>query len=150
MTKKIFTNRRAARFFVVQALYQMEHLDQPLQLLLDEFRSLHLHDKSHAFARDTNGALFEYIVQGVHQHGNDLDEKIQEVLSVEWPLERLDAVVRAVLRASAFELLFDVETPLPVIISEYLEVSKIFLAQGEVTFIHVVIDKLGSLLRSSD
>lgn len=138
-----FTKRRAARFFTVQALYQMDHSDQPLQFVIDEFHRVHLNDSDHELATDSDAPLFEQLTHGVQENGEDIDAQIQEMLIDGWTLQRLDAVVRAILRASTYEILFMKETPLAVIINEYLEIAKSFFAQGEVQFIHVALDKIG-------
>ncbi len=145
MTK--FTKRRAARFFAVQALYQREHSDQPLHVILNEFLRVHLNDPEHALASDSDEALFEVLVQGVQDYQEAIDEKIGEMLQEGWTLDRLDAVIRAILRASTYEIMYMLETPLAVIINEYLEIAKTFFAQGEVNFAHVAMDKIGALVR---
>ncbi|MBX9977503.1 MAG: transcription antitermination factor NusB [Alphaproteobacteria bacterium] len=144
---KKFTKRRAARFFAVQALYQREHSDQPLRFIMNEFARDHLNNPEHDLATDSDEALFEMLVQGVQDHQEVIDAQIKEMLQEGWALERLDAVIRAILRASTYEVMFMLETPLAVIINEYLEISKTFFAQGEVNFVHVAMDKIGILVR---
>ncbi len=149
MTKKKFTKRRAARFFITQALYQIEHSDQPLPLLIGQFVRTHFENSDHELAGDADEDLFRRILEGVTHHQSEIDQTIGRILLDGWTVDRLDAVVRALLRASTFESMYDLETPLPVIINEYVEIAKVFVAQGEVTFIHVAMDKIGHLVREA-
>lgn len=138
-----FTGRRAARFFAVQALYQSEHTDQPLTIMLDHFIKDHLHDPKHSTAVKTDEVLFNTLVHGVIENKDTLDQAVESVLAEGWTLQRLDEVVLSVLRLGAFECLYALETPLPVIVNEYIEVAKAFFSANEVNFIHVAMDNLG-------
>lgn len=144
-----FTGRRAARFFAVQALYQSEHIDQSLTLMLDHFIKDHLHDTQHSTAIKPDEALFNTLVHGVAEHKESIDQAVESVLAESWTLQRLDEVVLAVLRLGAFECLYARETPLPVIVNEYIEVAKSFFSPGEVNFIHVAMDNLGKKRQAS-
>jgi len=140
-----FIKRRAARFFAVQAVYQLEYTDQPLKLVLDDFFRSHLNDPEHATAVDTDGELFESIVRGTQERLSDIDEKVEQVLAEGWTMDRMDAVVRAILRCAVFEFFYTLEVPSPVIMNEYIEVAKSFFADGEVSFINVALDRLGKM-----
>ena len=140
-----FIKRRAARFFAVQAIYQLEYTDQPLKMVLDDFFRTHLNDPDHDTASHTDGDLFEGIVRGSQEHLAALDERIEGVLAEGWTLDRMDAVVRAILRAAAFEFFHSFDAPSPVIINEYIEVAKSFFAGGEVKFINVALDQMAKM-----
>ena len=144
---KKFTKRRAARFFAVQALYQTEHSDQPLSFLIDEFTQFHISNDPEDLASNQDTLLFTQLVEGVMEHRADIDEYIESILTKDWTLNRLDSVVRATLRSSTYEIKWMPETPLAVIINEYLEIAKAFFAHNEVTFIHVALDKIGKSVR---
>lgn len=146
---KKFTKRRAARFFAVQALYQTEHSDQPLSFLLDEFTQFHItSEQQQNVASHQDTSLFMQLVEGVMEHQDSIDSLIQSILTHDWSIARLDAVVRAILRASAYEITRMHDTPLPVIINEYLEIAKAFFTHNEVNFIHAALDKMGQSVRS--
>lgn len=142
-TSSKFTGRRAARFFAVQALYQSEHTDQPLSLMMGQFVRDHLHDVDHSTAIKSDEDLFEALVRGVQQHKDDIDPVVESVLAEGWTIKRLDEVVLAILRLGAYECLYALETPIPVIVNEYIEVAKAFFNVGEVNFVHVAMDNLG-------
>src|SRR5438445_7688442 len=99
-------NRRgAARLAAVQALYQMDIAGTGLNEILAEF-------ESHWLGREVEGAqylpaeaaFFRDIVRGVVAEQRQLDPMIDVVLVGGWPLKRVEALLRAVLRAGAYEL----------------------------------------------
>ena len=99
-------NRRgAARLAAVQALYQMDIAGKGLNDILAEF-------ESHWLGREVEGeqylpaeaAFFRDIVGGFTAEQRRLDPLIDQTLASGWPLKRVEAIVRAVLRAGAFEL----------------------------------------------
>src|SRR5262245_9380707 len=97
--------RGAARLAAVQALYQMDIAGTGLNEILAEF-------ESHWLGREVEGAqylpaeaaYFRAIVEGVVREQLKLDPLIDQALSAGWPLKRIDTVLRAVLRAGAYEL----------------------------------------------
>lgn len=145
MKKKIsrFTGRRSARFFAVQALYQSEHSDHPLPKMLAQFVHQHFRDVDHPTAIHGDEGLFHTLIEGTLTHKDAIDACIASILSEGWALKRLDEVVLAVLRLAAFEALYALDTPVPVIVNEYIEVAKAFFSATEVNFIHVAVDLLG-------
>ncbi len=99
-------NRRgAARLAAVQALYQMEIGGAGLNDIFAEF-------ESHWLGNEVEGekylpaeaAFFRDVVSGVVRDQGKLDPLIDEALSKGWPLKRIDAILRAVLRAGSYEL----------------------------------------------
>lgn len=89
-----------------------------------------------------------YLISGVNNHKEDIDKLIKERLDVKWKFERLDDVLVAVLRSSVFEVLHDLETPLTVIINEYVDITKNFFSSKEVGFVNGILDKIGHSARS--
>ena len=60
-----------------------------------------------------------------------LDPAIDKVLDKDWPLHRLDATVRAIIRCAAFELFFKDNVPAKVAINEYVNVATAFFEDGD-------------------
>jgi N utilization substance protein B len=143
------SRRSAARLAAVQALYQIELAGAPIEAVIGEFS----HD---GLRRDAEGsdepadkfdaALFADLVRGTAKRQAELDTAIKEVLTPDWPLERLESVLRAILRAGTYELIARRDVPVPVVISEYLEIGHAFFAGKEPGLINGVLDKLARTL----
>jgi transcription antitermination protein NusB len=100
--------------------------------------------------RDADRAFFREIVSGVVREQRQLDPTIATALAPGWPLARLDATLRAVLRAGTFELDTRSDVPARVVISEYVDVAKAFF-EGEVpAMVNAVLDTLAKRLRAAE
>ena len=93
-----------------------------------------------------DAALFADIVRGAMKRQSELDAAISAALTPDWPIERLEAVLRAILRAGAYELTARPDVPVPVVISEYLDIGHAFFAGKEPGLINGVLDKLARTL----
>ena len=141
--------RSAARLAAVQALYQMELTGVDAEEAVGEF-------VEHRFGRDpetgTAGALdaefFAGIVRGVPQHQEEIDAGITKCLSADWRLSRIDSILRAILRAAAFELIACRDVPAKVVIDEYVDVSHAFFSGDEPSFVNAALDKLARRTRA--
>jgi N utilization substance protein B len=144
--------RSVARLAAVQALYQLE-LNRGVdpEAVVREFAR-------HRFGREIDGdhygeadpELFSDIVRGVAADQERLDATIASFLTEEWPLSRLDSVLRAILRAGAYELAHRGDVPPRVSISEYTAVAHAFFVGKEPGLANGVLDRLGRSLRAAE
>src|SRR5262245_44576626 len=145
-------NRRgAARLAAVQALYQMDIAGTGLNDILAEF-------EGHWIGREVEGAqylpaeaaFFRDIVSGVLREQRRLDPLIDEVLARSWPLKRIEAILRAVLRAGGYELGYRSDIPARVVVSEYVDVANAFVDQDETGMVNAVLDQLARQFRTGE
>jgi transcription antitermination protein NusB len=145
-------NRRgAARLAAVQALYQMEIAGKGLNDILAEF-------ESHWLGREVEGeqylpaeaAFFRDIVSGFVAEQRRLDPLIDQALAAGWPLKRIEAIVRAVLRAGSYELDKRPDIPARVVVSEYVGVANAFVDRDETGMVNAVLDALARKFRAGE
>jgi N utilization substance protein B len=145
-------NRRgAARLAAVQALYQMDIASAGLNDIFAEF-------ESHWLGNEVEGdkylpaeaAFFRDVVSGVVREQTRLDPLIDDALSRGWPLKRIDAILRAVLRAGAYELEHRRDVPSRVVISEYVDVAHAFVDGEETGMVNAVLDQIGRQFRPEE
>jgi len=139
--------RSLARLAAVQALYQIDLTEVPVDTVLAEFRNRGDDEESFGEADDE---LFEDLVRGATARRAEIDELISSVLTPDWPLARLEVVLRAVLRGGAYELVARLEVPARVIINEYMELAHAFFSGKEPGMVNGVLDKLAHRLRASE
>jgi N utilization substance protein B len=72
------------------------------------------------------------------------------VLPPEWPLDRLEVLLRAIMRAGAYELLARGGVPARVIINEYVDLAHAFFAGAEPRMVNGVLDRLARSLRPGE
>jgi N utilization substance protein B len=140
--------RSAARLAAVQALYQMEIAGKGLNETVAEF-------ESHWIGREIEGArlrqaeieFFHAILEGVLSGQRAVDRLVNETLASGWPLARIDAVMRAILRAGTYELRARGEIPARVVIKEYVDVAGAFFGGEEAGMVNAVLDALARKCR---
>lgn len=145
-------NRRgAARLAAVQALYQMDIAGAGINDIFAEFES---HWLGSEVEGDTylpaEAAFFRDVVSGVVRDQKKLDPLIDEALSKGWPLKRIEAILRAVLRAGAYELQHRKDVPGRVVVSEYVDVANAFVDREETGMVNAVLDQIGRQFRGDE
>lgn len=90
---------------------------------------------------------FRSIVSGVVRDQTKIDPLVRSALLEDWPLSRLDATVRAILRAGAFEILERKDVPVAVIVTEYVEIARAFFEHDEPKLVNAVLDRIAKQVR---
>ena len=143
--------RSRARLGAVQALYQMELAETDLSDILAEFGAGSVAQGiGEGDTAPDDFDFFKAVLTGVIQEQRAIDPRIDACLATGWRLERLDSILRAILRAATFELSNRHDVPVRVVISEYLEVAHAFFEGDEPKFINGVLDRLARDLRESE
>ena len=127
------SERRKARHFAVQAIYQWQMTQDNVADIEEQFK----------LDQDMKGVdlgYFRDLLFGVAVHCNELDKVFSPFLSR--PLEEVDMVDKAILRLATFELLFRQDVPYRVVINEGIELAKAFAAEDSHKFVNGVLDKL--------
>jgi N utilization substance protein B len=145
--------KRLARLAAVQALYQMTLIPRPAEQVVAEFRShpqaLLQETGEDGASPEVDHALFGTIVGGVTEHAADLDGMIAGALSSGNSPDRLEILLRAILRAGAYELHHQSAIPAGVIINDYVDVTHAFFGAKEPGLVNGVLDKLAKGLRAA-
>jgi N utilization substance protein B len=143
--------RGAARLAAVQALYQMDLAGTGLNEIYAEFESHWLGGEVEgAQYRPAETAFFRDIVAGVVREQGNLDPQIDAALSRGWPLKRIETVLRAVLRAGAYELACRRDVPARVVMAEYVDVAAAFVEADETGMVNAVLDQLAHQYRADE
>ena len=142
--------RSRSRLAAVQALYQMALTNASAESVVHEFVRHRLGPQNEPEHGAADATLFAELVQGVEAAGGELDDMIAAVLSDNHDVERLETVLKVVLRAGAFELSHRLDVPAPVAIKEYVDVAEAFYDKRETKFVNAVLDRLARALRPEE
>jgi transcription antitermination protein NusB len=128
-------NRRKAREYALQALFQREFGGSQSELLPVEKLSGNDSEKSETeeFANE--------LVRGTISHLEEIDG-VLKAAAEHWELERMAAVDRNILRFAVYELLYRSDIPSAVTINEALEIAKKYSSLESVPFINGLLDKI--------
>ncbi len=147
--------RRAGRLGAVQALYQIEIASQPPEVVLGQFIA-HRHGPEVEVAEDetqhaeADMKLLQELVLGCCRRQSEIDGLIADALDEAWPFDRIEAVMRAILRVAAYELLARPVVPARVIIAEYVDLAFAYYDDKEPGMVNAVLDRLARVLRSEE
>lgn len=146
-------SRSASRLAVVQALYQMEMSGQDSESAIAEFIE-------HRIGQEIEGSeyaeadhkYFANIMRGVVERQTEIDRALAKATGKAWQYDRVDTIMRATLRAGAYELLANETVPLRVILDEYLKVTGAFYPANsdEVSFVSGVLHEIARQFRSGE
>lgn len=135
--------RSASRLYAVQALFQMEHSAQTVEVVRREFLD-HRFGVTYEGAEMVDGDidLFRQILEDAVNWQARIDQMTDRALVAKWPIARIDPVLRALFRAAGAELV-QATTPPKVVITEYVAVADAFFSDGkEPKFVNAVLDHM--------
>ena len=146
----------AARLAAVQGVYQMKSTGQSADSLIGEYKAYRLGQPVEGQNMVLpDGVLFEKIIDGVTKRGADLRGIIEASLSEQNDAKDketatyVEPLLDSILLCGAYELLACPETDVPVIISDYLEVTHAFYEGGESRLVNGVLDNISKTVRTS-
>lgn len=144
--------RGAARLAAVQALYQMDLTAARLMDVVSEFENFRLgrevdSDAGPEVYRTADAQWFRGILAGVVGRQKSIDPLIHQHLPADWPLSRVETLLRAILRAGVWELMEKRDVPAPVIINEYVDVARAFFEDEEPRLVNGLLDRVSRRLR---
>lgn len=143
--------RSGARLAAVQAIYQMDLSGKGVMESMAEFETFWIGKEVEGIAFPAaEEAFFRDILGGVVREQLRIDRTVDKALAEGWPLTRIDTVVRAILRAATYELLFRKDVPPRVIISQYIDVAHAFYEGDEPKLVNGVLDAIGHATRADE
>lgn len=133
----------AARFYAVQALFQMEAAGQSADRVRREFEDWRIgHETEDEISAEADEALFGRILDNAVTWQAKVDQMTDRALVARWPIDRIDSVLRALFRAAGAEFVA-AKAPPRVIISEYVGIADAFFPDGrEAKFVNAVLDHM--------
>ena len=148
--------RTGARVAAVQALFQSEQAEESAETVIDQFTRHRLGAVPDAGGfedgrvPDAHVPLFASIVRAAVRDQDQIDALIAASLPPDWPFDRLDPVLRALLRAGAAELRMENGPPIRVVINEYLDVAHGFFTGDEPRMVNGMLDALARRARPAE
>ena len=127
-------SRRKAREMAFKVIFQVDQIDadprKAFEFLLEENS---LTEKDQIFAWD--------LVQGCLRHLEEIDSRIAKH-SIHWPVNRISAINRNIMRIAGYEILFFFPPQEIVAIDEAVEIAKRYGDENASSFINAVLDKI--------
>ena len=89
------------------------------------------------------------VTEGTLERRELIEETVKKFLKDDIDLKRTDKILKIIIFAAVFELLYKHNNPKKVIISEYLKTSHFFLEKAQIKYLNAILDKLSDLIRKN-
>ena len=89
------------------------------------------------------------VVQGTIERNDLIEETISKYLTEDLDLRRTDKLLKIIVFAGVFELMFKHNSPTKVIINEYVKTSEFFLEKAQIKFVNAILDKISQSIRKT-
>ncbi|MEO0391912.1 MAG: transcription antitermination factor NusB [Pseudomonadota bacterium] len=147
-----FRARTTARLGAVQVLYELEmnpdrKIEAAVRDYLEQPPPSDPDDQDAAVMVPPDTQLLSRIVRGTADQTHDLDAMIDGHITAPWSPDRIELLLRCVLRAGAYELLSHGEFDTSLVIKEYMAVTDGFFSEKEPKLVNAVLDRLAKALR---
>ena len=90
------------------------------------------------------------VVQGTIERNDLIIDTIKKYLSDDLDLKKTDKLLKIIIFAGIFELMFKHNNPTKVIISEYVKTSEFFLEKAQIKFLNAILDKISKSIRGHE
>lgn len=90
------------------------------------------------------------VVQGTIERKDLIEEAVSKYLAEDLDLKRTDKLLKIIIFAAIFELMFKHNNPTKVIINEYVKTSEFFLEKAQIKFVNAILDKVAKNIRKSN
>ncbi len=145
--------RSVARLNAVQALYQLAMSGGTPETIIGQFGASENDsqaEEGEGPMAEADADLFAELVGGTNGNMTKIDEMVASCLDESWPVERMEVLLRAILRCGAYEMFSRSTVPPRVVISEYVRVTDAFFEGKEPALVNAVLDKLARVLRPEE
>ena len=151
LPRKLPVAKSAARLGAVQALYQMDIAAADLGETLAQFAARATgEDFDNGQCGEADYKYLRDVVEGTVREQVLIDVTLDKQLDKDWPIHRVNTILRAVLRAGAFEIMFKENVPAKVAINEYVNVASAFFDKEEPAMANAVLNALARARRPQE
>ena len=101
-----------------------------------------------SYAKSQYKKFIKDVTEGTIERKELIEETIVKFLKDDIDLKRTDKLLKIIIYAAVFELLYKHNNPKKVIISEYLKTSEHFLEQAQIKYLNAILDKISKKIRA--
>lgn len=133
--------RSLARRRAMQAIYQWQMAGNDLKEIETQYLT----------EQDMSKVDVEYFVELMHKVPQSIDElDTATEKHMDQTMEKTDPIERAIIRLSAYELMYRPDVPYKVVINEAVILAKAFGGDNSHTFVNGIVDKTAHDLRQAE
>ena len=123
--------------------------NNPRVIVIQKLYGQHLNkDSEITFPKHRYKKFIKDVVLGTLERKELIEETIQQYLGNDLSIKRTEKLLVILLHAATFEFLYHPQTPVSIIINEYLNSSNFFLEQNQKKYLNAILDKMSKRIRS--
>ena len=134
MSSKDILKNKSPRIKVIQKIYN----------------SLMNPDSEIIYPKSQYKKFIKDVVTGTLERRELIEENVNKYLKTDINLKKTDKLLKIILFAAIFELLFKHNTPKKVVINEYLIAAEYFLEKVQIGYLNAILDKISKVLRKDE
>ena len=131
-------------------LKKSKNLSPRIKVIQKLYNSLMNPDAEIDYPKSQYKKFIKDVVTGTLERFELIEKTISSKLSEDINLVRTDKLLKIILFAAIFELMFKHNTPKKVIIHEYLLASEYFLEKIQIGYLNAILDKVSKVLRKDE
>ena len=136
--------------FLKMDLKKFKNSSPRIKVIQKIYNSLMNPDSLIDFPKNQYKKFIKDVVNGTLERKELIEEKVNSYLQNDIDLAKTDKLLKIILYASIFELMFRPNTPKKVIINEYLLASEHFLEKIQIGYLNAILDKIAKVLRKDE
>ena len=121
-----------------------------IKIIQKIYNSLMNPDTNIEYSKNQYKKFIKDVVTGTLERSDLIEETINKHLNNDINLKKTDKLLKIILFAAVFELMFKHNNPKKVIISEYLLASEFFLEKVQIGYLNAILDKISKVLRKDE
>ena len=129
---------------------KIKNLSPRIKVIQKLYSSLMNPNTSIEFPKSQYKKFIKDVVTGTLERSDLIEEKINTLLIGDIDLAKTDKLLKIILFAAIFELMFKHNTPKNVIINEYLLSAEQFLEKIQIGYLNAILDKIAKELRKGE
>ena len=127
-----------------------KNLSPRIKVIQKLYSSLMNPNSSIEYPKSQYKKFIKDVVTGTLERSDLIEEKINTLLIGDIDLAKTDKLLKIILFAAIFELMFKHNTPKKVVINEYLLASEHFLEKIQIGYLNAILDKIAKVLRKDE
>ena len=121
-----------------------------IKIIQKIYNSLMNPDVNIEYPKNQYKKFIKDVVSGTLERSELIEDTINKHLNEDINLQKTDKLLKIILFAAIFELMFKHSNPKKVIISEYLLASEFFLEKVQIGYLNAILDKISKVLRKGE
>ena len=126
-----------------------KNLSPRIKVIQKIYSSLINPDEEIIYPKSQYRKFIKDVVTGTLERMEFIEETINTHLKNDIALDKTDKLLKIILFAGVFELLFKHNTPKNVVISEYVGASEFFLEKAQIKYLNAILDKISKSIRKN-